>query len=46
MHDSLMDNVSDPRLENVLGSVAVAITGPCRLPSTTRRDTRLPGRRR
>ena len=27
MHDSLMDNVSDPRLENVLGSVAVAITG-------------------
>ena len=27
MHDSLMDNVSDPWLENVLGSVAVAITG-------------------
>src|SRR6478735_7706340 len=27
MHDSLMDNGSDPRLENVLGSVAVAITG-------------------
>ncbi len=27
MHDSLMDNMSDPRLENVLGSVAVAITG-------------------
>ena len=27
MHDSLMDNASDQRLENVLGSVAVAITG-------------------
>src|SRR6187399_1510689 len=27
MHDSLMDNMSDTRLENVLGSVAVAITG-------------------
>jgi MarR family transcriptional regulator, negative regulator of the multidrug operon emrRAB len=27
MHDSLMENMSDPRLENVLGAVAVAITG-------------------
>ena len=27
MHDALMDIMSDPRLENVLGSVAVAITG-------------------